>query len=159
MRREMGQFVETDQCDLSALPVVDGRFKLQVRKLDLAGARPAPLAHAEVRGPTDPRIEVLALIRSCDRTSSKNFRDCENLGCDLEIGLEMQLTAMLTIAAIVAPTLQLCPPFRTFEISRDGCDLVVHDQLCDGWWRALSSERPATTSSDFYRTQPPRVAG
>src|SRR6266404_44575 len=47
-------------------------------------------ATAPVRGPTDPRIEVLALIRSCDRTSSKNFRDCENLGCDLEIGLEMQ---------------------------------------------------------------------
>jgi hypothetical protein len=51
---------------------------------------------------------------------SKNFRDCDNLGCDLGIGLEMQLTAMLTIAAIVAPTLQLCPPFLTFEISGDG---------------------------------------
>src|ERR1700730_16163883 len=58
MRREMRQFVETDQCDLSALPVVDGGFKLQVRKLDLAGAWPAPLAHTEVRGPADPWIEV-----------------------------------------------------------------------------------------------------
>src|SRR6267378_2209168 len=58
MRREMRQFVETDQRDLSALPVVNGGFKLQVRKLDLAGARPAPLAHAEVRGPADPWIEV-----------------------------------------------------------------------------------------------------
>src|SRR5258708_40244355 len=58
MRREMRQFVETDQRDLSALPVVDGGFKLQVRKLDLAGARPAPLAHTEVRGPADPWIEV-----------------------------------------------------------------------------------------------------
>src|SRR5207248_11714032 len=48
MRREMRQFVETDQRDLSALPVVDGGFKLKVRKLDLAGARPAPLAHSEV---------------------------------------------------------------------------------------------------------------
>src|SRR5467141_820357 len=58
MRREMRQFVETDQRNLSALPVVNGGFKLQVRKLDLAGARPAPLAHTEVRGPADPRIEV-----------------------------------------------------------------------------------------------------
>jgi hypothetical protein len=58
----MRQFVETDQRDLSALPVVDGGFKLQVRKLDLAGAWPAPLARSEMRDAADPRIEVLALI-------------------------------------------------------------------------------------------------
>jgi hypothetical protein len=32
MRREMRQLVETDQRDLSALPVVDSGFELQVRK-------------------------------------------------------------------------------------------------------------------------------
>ena len=62
MRREMRQFVETDQRNLSALPVVDRGFKLQMRKLDLAGARPAPLVHADVRSTTDQRIDVLALI-------------------------------------------------------------------------------------------------
>ena len=62
MGREMRQFVETDQRDLSALPVVDGGFELQVRKLDLAAAWPAPLARSEVRGAAEPRIEVLALI-------------------------------------------------------------------------------------------------
>jgi hypothetical protein len=58
----MRQFVEADQRDLRSLPVVDRGFKLQVRKLDLAGTRPAPLTHYEVRGATEPRIEVLALI-------------------------------------------------------------------------------------------------
>jgi hypothetical protein len=62
MRREMRQFVETDQRNLRALPVVDGGFELQVRKLDLAGARPAPLAHSEVWDPAEPRIEGSALI-------------------------------------------------------------------------------------------------
>jgi hypothetical protein len=58
----MRQLVEADQRDLGALPVMDSSFKLQMRKLDLAGAGPAPLVHADVRGPTDPRIKVLALI-------------------------------------------------------------------------------------------------
>jgi hypothetical protein len=34
----MGQLVETDQCDLGALPVIDRAVELQVRKLDLAAA-------------------------------------------------------------------------------------------------------------------------
>jgi hypothetical protein len=62
MRREMRQLVETDQRDLSALPVVNGGFELQVRKLDLTGVRSAPLAQSAVRGSTKPWIEVLALI-------------------------------------------------------------------------------------------------
>jgi hypothetical protein len=62
MRREMGQFVETDQRDLSALPVVDSGFKLKMRKFDFAAAWPAPLAGAEMRGPAESRIKVLALI-------------------------------------------------------------------------------------------------
>jgi hypothetical protein len=62
MRREVRQFVETDQGDLSALPVVNSGFELQMRELDLAGAWPAPLAHSEMRDPTEPRIEVQALI-------------------------------------------------------------------------------------------------
>jgi hypothetical protein len=62
MRREMGQLVKTDQRDLRALPVVDGVIELQVRELDLAAARPAPLAGAGVRGAAKPRIEVSTLI-------------------------------------------------------------------------------------------------
>ena len=58
MRREMRQFVETDQRDLRALPVVDGAVELQVRELDLAGTRPAPLAHSDMRGAAEPGIEV-----------------------------------------------------------------------------------------------------
>jgi hypothetical protein len=58
----MRQLVETDQRNLSPLPVVDSAVKLQVRKLDLAAARPAPFAHSEVRDPPEPGIEVLALI-------------------------------------------------------------------------------------------------
>jgi hypothetical protein len=42
MRGEMGQLVETDQGDLGALPLVDLGGVLQMRKLDLATARPAP---------------------------------------------------------------------------------------------------------------------
>src|ERR1700694_2325451 len=62
MGREMGQLVKTDQCDLSALPVIDRGGELQMRKLDLAPARPAPFLRSEVRGATEPRIEVLALV-------------------------------------------------------------------------------------------------
>src|SRR5205814_1057832 len=60
--REMGQLVETDQRDLRALPVVHRGGKLQMRKLDLATARPAPFLRSEVRDATEPRIEVLALV-------------------------------------------------------------------------------------------------
>src|SRR5438477_10224590 len=38
MRREMGQFVETDQGNLSPLPVIDRAVELQVGELDLAAA-------------------------------------------------------------------------------------------------------------------------
>src|SRR5204862_8264054 len=62
IRREMGQLVEADQRNLRALPIVDGGFELQMRKLDLAGARPAPLMHPKMRGTTQPRIEAEALI-------------------------------------------------------------------------------------------------
>jgi hypothetical protein len=58
----MGQFVETDQGNLSTLPIVDRGFKLQMRELDLAGALPAPFARAEVRGPADLGIEIEALV-------------------------------------------------------------------------------------------------
>jgi hypothetical protein len=62
MRGKMGQLVETDQRDLRALPVMDGSPKLEMRKLDLAAAWPAPFLRAQVRGATKPRIEVLALV-------------------------------------------------------------------------------------------------
>src|SRR6516162_6679059 len=42
--RKMSQFVETDQRNLCALPGIDRGIKLQVCELDLAAARPAPLA-------------------------------------------------------------------------------------------------------------------
>jgi hypothetical protein len=58
----MGQFVETDQGNLSTLPIVDRGFELQMRELDLAGARPAPFARAEVRGAADLGIEVEAFV-------------------------------------------------------------------------------------------------
>jgi hypothetical protein len=58
----MGQLVKIDQRNLSALPVVDRGVKLQVRKLDLAAAWPAPLAPSEMRGAAKPRIEVQALV-------------------------------------------------------------------------------------------------
>ena len=62
MRREMGQLVETDQGDLGALPLVDFGGVLQMRKLDLATARPASLLGAPVRGAAEQRIEVQALV-------------------------------------------------------------------------------------------------
>src|SRR5208282_5171558 len=62
MRGEMRQLVEADQGDLSALPVMNGGFELQMRKLDLAAIWPAPLVHPEVRDTPEPRIEVQALI-------------------------------------------------------------------------------------------------
>src|ERR1700674_3937686 len=62
MGREMGQLVKTDQRDLSALPVIDRGGKLKMRKLDLAPAWPAPFLRSQVRGATEPRIEVLALV-------------------------------------------------------------------------------------------------
>ncbi len=62
MGREVGQLVETDQRDLGALPAVDRDPKLQMRELDLAAARPAPFLRSQVRGVTDPRIEVLAPV-------------------------------------------------------------------------------------------------
>jgi hypothetical protein len=62
MRREMRQFVKTDQGDLRALLIVNGGVKLQMSELDLAAAWPAPLAHADVRGTTELWIEIPALI-------------------------------------------------------------------------------------------------
>ena len=62
MRRKMRQLVKTEQGDLSALPIIDGAVELQMGKLDLAAARPAPLAGAEVWGAAEPRIELSALI-------------------------------------------------------------------------------------------------
>ena len=52
MRREMRQFVETEQRDLRALPVEDSGGKLQLRESDLAAAQPASLGRSNVRGPT-----------------------------------------------------------------------------------------------------------
>ena len=54
----MRQLIETDQRDLSALPVVDCAVVLQVRKLDLADVPPAPFArsdedHRKIRSPAD----------------------------------------------------------------------------------------------------------
>src|SRR6266850_3074821 len=62
MGREMGQLVKTDQRDLSALPVIDRGGELKMRKLDLAAAWPAPFLRSQVRGATEPRIEVQALV-------------------------------------------------------------------------------------------------
>jgi len=62
MRREMRQLVETDQRDLRALPVINRSVKLQVRELDLAGVWPAPIARYNVRGPTNPWIEIQGFI-------------------------------------------------------------------------------------------------
>jgi hypothetical protein len=62
MRGEMRQLVETDQRDLSALPVVDRVVELQVCELDLAATPPAPLAGPQMRDAAEPRIEVLALV-------------------------------------------------------------------------------------------------
>ena len=62
VRRKMRQLVETDQRDLRALPVVDGAVELQVRELDPAGTRPAPLAHSDMRDPAEAGVEVFALI-------------------------------------------------------------------------------------------------
>jgi hypothetical protein len=58
----MRQFVETDQRDLGALPIVDRGIELQVGELDLAAMRPAPFARAEVRDAAEPRIEVSAFV-------------------------------------------------------------------------------------------------
>jgi len=58
----MRQFVEADQRNLRTLPVINSGFELQVRELDLAAARPAPLAHSHVRGAAELRIEISALI-------------------------------------------------------------------------------------------------
>jgi len=62
MRREMRQLIETNQRDLSALPIVNSGFKLQVRKFDLAAARPPPFAHADLRRAAEARIEVSAFV-------------------------------------------------------------------------------------------------
>src|SRR6202040_2510598 len=62
MRGEMRQLVETDQRDLRALPGINRAVELQVRELDPAGARPAPLAHSDMRDPAKAGVEVLALI-------------------------------------------------------------------------------------------------
>src|SRR4029077_6768006 len=62
MRGKMGQLVEPDQRDLRALPVMDGSPELEMRKLDLAAAWPAPFLPSQVRGATEPRIEVQALV-------------------------------------------------------------------------------------------------
>ena len=58
----MRQFVEADQRNLRTQPVINSGFELQVRELDLAAARPAPLAHSHVRGAAELRIEISALI-------------------------------------------------------------------------------------------------
>jgi hypothetical protein len=58
----MRQFVEADQRNLRTLPVVNRGFELQVRELDLAAARPAPLAHSHMRGAAELRIEIQALV-------------------------------------------------------------------------------------------------
>jgi hypothetical protein len=58
----MCQFIETDQRNLRALPIVNRAFELQVREFDLAAARPAPLTHPHMRGAAEPRIEIEALI-------------------------------------------------------------------------------------------------
>jgi len=58
----MRQLVEADQRNLRTLPVVNRGFELQVRELDLAAARPAPLAHSHMRGAAELRIEIQALI-------------------------------------------------------------------------------------------------
>ena len=62
MRRKMRQFVEADQRNLCTLPVVNRGFELQVRELDLAAARPTPLAHPQMRGAAEPGVEIQALI-------------------------------------------------------------------------------------------------
>ena len=62
MSGEMGQLVETDQGDLGALPLIDRRVVLEMRKLDLASAWQAPFLGTPVRGTTEPRIKVQALV-------------------------------------------------------------------------------------------------
>jgi len=56
MGSEMRQLIETDQCDLGTLPVIDRGVKLQVRKLNLAAASPAPLTGSQVCSSTDSWI-------------------------------------------------------------------------------------------------------
>src|SRR2546423_1835614 len=53
MRGKMRQLVETDQRDLRPLPGVDRAVDLQVRELDPAGPRPAPLAQSDMRDPAE----------------------------------------------------------------------------------------------------------
>ena len=62
MGGEMRQLVKTDQSDLRALPVVDRGVELEMRKLDLSAAWPAPFVVAMVRGTAEPGIEVRAFI-------------------------------------------------------------------------------------------------
>src|SRR5262249_47289464 len=62
IRGKMCQLVKADQSDLSALPVMDRGFKLQMRKLDLATIWPMPLMNPEARDPAKSRIKVEALI-------------------------------------------------------------------------------------------------
>src|SRR5215467_10331185 len=70
----MGQLVETDQRDLSTLPVMHGGFELQMRKLDLAAIWPAPLMHSVMRSATSPRIKTEALIPQCSRVGDLRCR-------------------------------------------------------------------------------------
>jgi hypothetical protein len=62
MRGGMRQLVKADQGDLSALPVMDRGFKLQMRELDFAAIWPAPLMHADMWGTTELGTEGHALV-------------------------------------------------------------------------------------------------
>jgi hypothetical protein len=62
MGREMRQFIKADQRNLRTLPVINCGFELQMGKLDLAAARPAPFTQPQMRGAAKPRVKIQALI-------------------------------------------------------------------------------------------------
>jgi len=72
MGREMRQFIKADQRNLRTLPVINCGFELQMGKLDLAAARPTPLAQPHMRGAAKPRVNTQALVP--ERSGVGNLR-------------------------------------------------------------------------------------
>ena len=89
MRREMRQFVEADQRNLRTLPVVNRGFELQVRELDFAAARPAPLAHPKMRSAAEPGIEIQALIPERSGIGDLRHGAAEEHGAEIDHPADM----------------------------------------------------------------------
>ena len=58
----MCQFIKADQRNLRTLPVIHRGFELQMGKLDLAAAWPAPFVHPQMRCAAKPGVKLQALI-------------------------------------------------------------------------------------------------